>query len=1189
METKLAKEFYEVGPISEKEAEEIAVDVEKKIFDLSLRFISGPLIRELVNSILLDKSKEKPEYAVYRNILTRVGAPVHDAYLMDIGQGFKANENANLQPNPETSHKRKADWVSGEEYLLLMPSNLADAHLAGDLHIHDLEYFGTRPFCMDASVIVPIVKDNFLRIRPIGTTLDALFEECPQSITRKDDYEILEVSELNLFALSRGSLKKIKKVMRRPAVSPALEIITTKHRRIVLTKEHFIQTNDRTIPVNDVTKGTKLIVGPIPWTEGNTTELSMVDAFLANVPREKLCSIFIHGVRSIIDHVKYEKRLSVRGLFDQLGLNYSKTKHWYYRGIMPIDLFGELLDQHDVPRYLLQNVKLGAMGSPNEIAVIYSLTPALMRSLGYFVAEGNYNCEEGRSYNLVITNENPQVYGDIKACIEAAFNTYVIENKRRSQICFGGKLIYLLFRYVLGIPEGAENKRIPELVFNVPKYLAKEFWSAYITGNGTNAYRPEKSDCIISVSSTSHGVVTNTALYLQMLGINSNLRLHNQAGQKFEIDGSTWTSENERWFIDVYDYKNVHRFAENMCFLDAQRQGRINAFLMNHRSVKDFDHTDEVEEVREVTPTGRYYYDIEVEAGSEEERFFYAGNEGLILIHNCQDWDLRYFFYYGLMPDGIGTRTSVAGPAKHPEVAVLHTAKILASAQTNFAGGEGFYNFLVFLAPYMRGLDYSGLKQLMQMMFFEYTQAYVARGGQLVFSNIQVQPGIPELWRDVPVVARGRVGPDVYGDYEDEVRLMFRALYDVAHQGDHWGKPFNFPKLENGISPEFLKPEYDEYWLDVHRVVAKFGTPYFDNMMPAYRGYGKGVSCFQCCAYCFIETPESSPEFEDKLYFVNGKHFTMGSWQVVSLNLPRIAYIANGNDGKLFEEGRRLMDSAIEIFKNKKKWMNLILECNRIPFATQRPLDPKTGERGAQAVDFDELVFTIGVVGGNEMAQWHTGYQLHEHPEAIKILVKLILEMQRHKKELEERSGLKLALARTPAESTAQRFAIADVLTDDYRDKAEKVVKGDLNRARSMLAEGEKDAPIYYSNGTHVYVGAEVSLIERVNIEQKFFPLLNGGNMLHVWLGDTSPDAEALHKLTKRISTQTHVGYYAYTKDLTICNSCGRVTSPIYDQCPYCDSPQVEWWSRVTGYYQAVSGWNEGKKKELQDRYRINI
>jgi len=244
--------------------------------------------------------------------------------------------------------------------------------------------------------------------------------------------------------------------------------------------------------------------------------------------------------------------------------------------------------------------------------------------------------------------------------------------------------------------------------------------------------------------------------------------------------------------------------------------------------------------------------------------------------------------------------------------------------------------------------------------------------------------------------------------------------------------------LENGISPEFFKAEYDDLWLDVHRVVAKFGTPYFDNMLPAYRGYGKGVSCYQCCAYCFVETPESSEDFEEKLYFVDGKHFTMGSWQVISLNLPRIAYKANGNDTLLFEEAKRLMDLAVEIFKVKRKWMNQMIRNNRIPFATQRPLDPRTRRKGPPAVDFDELVYTIGLVGGNEMAQWHTGYQLHESPEAVKILVRLILEMQKYKKELEAKHGIKIALARTPAESTAQRFAIADLLTDEFRVNAGK-------------------------------------------------------------------------------------------------------------------------------------------------------
>ena len=140
----------------------------------------------------------------------------------------------------------------------------------------------------------------------------------------------------------------------------------------------------------------------------------------------------------------------------------------------------------------------------------------------------------------------------------------------------------------------------------------------------------------------------------------------------------------------------------------------------------------------------------------------------------------------------------------------------------------------------------------------------------------------------------------------------------------------------------------------------------------------KGISCYQCCAYQFAATYDSDSQFEEKLYFKDGKHFSMGSWQVVSLNCPRAAYLARGDDELLFEYLRELMDTAVEIFKVKREWMNQIIKNHRMPFATQQPRDPITGEKGSVAVDLEGLVYTIGVVGVNEMVQFHTGKQMHE-------------------------------------------------------------------------------------------------------------------------------------------------------------------------------------------------------------------
>ena len=55
---------------------------------------------------------------------------------------------------------------------------------------------------------------------------------------------------------------------------------------------------------------------------------------------------------------------------------------------------------------------------------------------------------------------------------------------------------------------------------------------------------------------------------------------------------------------------------------------------------------------------------------------------------------------------------------------------------------------------------------------------------------------------------------------------------------------------------------------------------------------------------------------------------------------------------------------------------------------------------------------------------------------------------------------------------------------------------------------------------------------------------------------------------------------------MTVCRSCYKVAAGLHDSCPSCESEDVEQWSRVTGYLQAVSGWNEAKKQELKDRKR---
>ena len=184
--------------------------------------------------------------------------------------------------------------------------------------------------------------------------------------------------------------------------------------------------------------------------------------------------------------------------------------------------------------------------------------------------------------------------------------------------------------------------------------------------------------------------------------------------------------------------------------------------------------------------------------------------------------------------------------------------KALGSAQTNFAGGQGYYNFLTFLAPYCEGMTYGEINRLMQMFVYEMTQMMVARGGQLVFSSVQASPGVPTLWKDKPCVYKGKIWDGksapkrTYHEFEREVRLLFKALMEVMLEGDSWGKPFSFPKPEISIEPDFMTemkewneahpdmPTYQELYLLTFELASKFGTPYYDNQMPGTVVQGRG-------------------------------------------------------------------------------------------------------------------------------------------------------------------------------------------------------------------------------------------------------------------------------------------------------------------------------------------------------------
>ncbi|WP_456417550.1 anaerobic ribonucleoside-triphosphate reductase [Methanocaldococcus sp.] len=521
----------------------------------------------------------------------------------------------------------------------------------------------------------------------------------------------------------------------------------------------------------------------------------------------------------------------------------------------------------------------------------------------------------------------------------------------------------------------------------------------------------------------------------------------------------------------------------------------------------------------------------------------------------CLQHDLRPFFMYGLKVDGTGLHTSVSRPAKHPEVAIQHAAKVMMAAQTNMSGGQSIDEFNVWLAPYVRGLSYEKIKQLMQMFIYELNQMYVARGGQVIFSSVNCEFRIPEFLRDKEAIKAGEV-VGTYEEFEEEARMILEALIDVMLEGDATNKPFIFPNFIVKIRDK--KDFNDELMMKLHKLVVKYGIPYFINMLPDWQKINTNA---MGCRTRLSANWTGDAEIDT---------LRTGNMQWYSLNLPRIAYEAKSEDDKLFE----ILYERLEILKEalliKHEITKERLYTDKLmPFLTQE-FD------GEPYYRYENTTKTFGFVGLNEMLKYHIGEELHESKDAVKFGEKVISYIREYADKLKKETGLRWTVTQTPAESTAGRFARLDYKY--YKEETISVVRGDLKDPETL----------YYTNSSHVRVDAPITLGEKVRIEERFHPLCNGGHIMHIWNIERAADPDVLMSITKKI-TKTDIGFWTYTKNLSVCNRCGVSMGGLIDKCMNCGSENIAKFSRITGYLQNISNWNRAKQKELEDRRMVKI
>ena len=518
-----------------------------------------------------------------------------------------------------------------------------------------------------------------------------------------------------------------------------------------------------------------------------------------------------------------------------------------------------------------------------------------------------------------------------------------------------------------------------------------------------------------------------------------------------------------------------------------------------------------------------------------------------MLTGYCAGWSLKQLIQEGL--GGIPGKITSA-PASHLATLCNQMVNFLGIMQNEWAGAQAFSSFDTYLAPFVKkdNLTYEQVKKCIES--FVYGVNTPSRWGtQAPFSNITLDWVVPKDLAELPAIVGGKDQDFKYKDCQKEMDMVNKAFIEVMIEGDANGRGFQYPIPTYSITRDFDWSDTENNRL-LFEMTSKYGTPYFSNYINSDM---EPSDIRSMCCRLRLDLRELRKKSGG--YFGSGE--STGSVGVVTINMPRIAYLSKDEDD-FFKRLDRLMDISARSLKTKRTVITKLLDEGLYPY-TKRYL-------GTFANHFS----TIGLVGMNEAAlnaNWIGKDMTYE--SAQEFTKKVLNHMRERLSDYQEEYGDLYNLEATPAESTSYRFA-----------------KHDKEQFPDIITANENGTP-YYTNSSHLPVGYTSDIFDALDIQDELQTLYTSGTVFHAFLGEKLPDWKAAAALVKKIADNYKLPYYTLSPTYSICKDHGYLSGEQYT-CPICGG-KTEVYSRITGYYRPVQNWNDGKSQEFKDRKVYDI
>ena len=551
-----------------------------------------------------------------------------------------------------------------------------------------------------------------------------------------------------------------------------------------------------------------------------------------------------------------------------------------------------------------------------------------------------------------------------------------------------------------------------------------------------------------------------------------------------------------------------------------------------------------------------------------------AHDEGAIHIHDM-DYIVQPMFNCCLvnMKDMLDNGTVVNGKMiespKSFQVACNVMTQIIAQIASNQYGGQSID--IKCLGKYLRrsyeknlNLALSVMKDLTlaEKMAEEMTQKDLESGIQTIQYQINTLMTSNGQAPFVTLFMHIEEG----SEYEEEVariieEILKQRIEGIKNEVGVYVTPA-FPKLIYVLDENNIHKDSKYYYLTALsiRCTAKRMYPDYISAKKMRENYeGNVFSPMGCRAFL------SPWQDEHGNYKFDGR-FNMG---VVTINLPQIGILAEGNEEKFFH----ILEKRLELCK---KVCMLRYELLQRANSDSSPIHWQHGAiaRLGKHESIQDLLIngyatvTLGYIGVYEATLLTKGVS-HTDPKGTEFAIKVMKKLNEKVSEWKAETGLGFALYGTPAESLTHRF-------------------NSIDRKRFGVIKDVTDKG-YYINSFHVDVRENIDVFSKFEFEAQFQDLSRGGCISYAEIPNMSHNLEALETMVSYI--YDHIQYAEFNTKSDYCQVCGYDGEIVLDEnnnwtCPQChnqDTSKMNVTRRTCGYL-GENFWNEGRTKEIKER-----